>query len=214
MRNTYHCALANLVPAVSNFRLMSASRRQSVFGYALSMRMPEQSNDLWAPWRMEYIRAAGAEGPDEGGCFLCRHWAAPGDDASNHVLWRMERTFVLLNRFPYTGGHLMVALAAHTGDLAVLDEAQHAEMSRGISDAVRVLRAAAAPQGFNIGYNLGRCAGAGLPDHLHAHVVPRWSGDTNFMSVVGDVRVIPEALEATYRQLLEAARSIGVRRQV
>lgn len=163
---------------------------------------------------MEYIRAASAAGSEEGGCFLCRYWATPGDDEANHVLWRTERTFVLLNRFPYTGGHLIVALAAHTGDLAALDEAQQAEMSRGISDAIRVLRAAASPQGFNIGYNLGRCAGAGLPDHLHAHVVPRWPGDTNFMSVVGDVRVIPEALEATYRQLLEAARSIGMRRQV
>lgn len=154
---------------------------------------------------MEYIRTAGPEAAADAGCFLCRYWATPDDDSANHVLWRTAHALVLLNRFPYTSGHLMVALAAHIGDFAALNEQQHAEMSQGIADAVRVLRDAAAPQGFNIGYNVGRSAGAGVPDHLHAHIVPRWSGDTNFMSVVGDVRVIPEALEATYRLLMDAA---------
>jgi ATP adenylyltransferase len=171
--------------------------------------VPETSVNLWAPWRMEYIRAAVEEGQDDG-CFLCRYWSEPDRDAANHVLWRTDHTFVLLNRFPYTGGHVMVALAEHKGDLTELSDAQLAAMNRGICDAVRVLRAAAKPQGFNIGYNLGRCAGAGLPEHLHAHVVPRWAGDTNFMSVVGDARVIPEALEDTYGQLLRSAQELGV----
>ena len=166
--------------------------------------MPESSVNLWAPWRMEYIRALGEE-PTGPGCFLCKYWSEPAQDATNHVLWRTDNTFVLMNRFPYTGGHLMVALAEHKGDLTELSERQLAAMNRGICDAVRVLRAAIKPHGFNIGYNLGRCAGAGLPDHLHAHIVPRWSGDTNFMSVVGDARVIPEALDATYKELLKHA---------
>ncbi len=157
---------------------------------------------------MEYIRSIGDE-EAEGRCFLCDYWGSPEKDAENHILWRTDDAFVVMNRFPYTGGHLLVALAEHEGDLEALSDNQLSAMGRGIRDSVRVLRAAIQPQGFNIGYNIGQCAGAGLPDHLHAHVVPRWAGDTNFMSVVGEARVIPEALEVTYTAILRAAEESG-----
>jgi ATP adenylyltransferase len=118
---------------------------------------------------------------------------------------------VCMNRFPYTNGHLLVAHAGHKGDLVDLREQELADLTAGIRDAVQVLRRVLNPQGFNIGYNLGHCAGAGLPDHLHAHVVPRWGGDTNYMAVIGDTRVIPDALDALAAQLVAGAREAGLR---
>jgi ATP adenylyltransferase len=139
---------------------------------------------------MEYIRSLGEQKKEEG-CFLCRYWASPENDAANHVVWRSRHTFVVMNRFPYTNGHLLVAVGEHKADMDELGDEQLAELARGIRDSIRLLRATIKPQGFNVGYNVGHCAGAGLPDHLHAHVVPRWSGDTNFMAVLGDIRVVP-----------------------
>jgi ATP adenylyltransferase len=115
-----------------------------------------------------------------------------------------------MNRFPYTNGHLLVASAEHKAELSELSDAALSEMTRGIRDAVEVLRGAIRPDGFNIGYNLGRCAGAGLPGHIHAHVVPRWTGDTNFMAVVGDVRVVPDSLDALHAELVKIARARGL----
>lgn len=163
--------------------------------------MPDFNANLWAPWRMEYIRSLGPETTDDG-CFLCRYWSNPQDDASNHVVLRGQTAYVVMNRFPYTNGHLMVALAEHKADITELTDSEWIEMTRLTRDAVAILRAAIKPQGFNVGYNLGRCAGAGLPGHLHAHIVPRWDGDTNFMAVVGEVRVIPDSLDAMWKELV------------
>lgn len=171
--------------------------------------MAEANHNVWTPWRMEYIdRLSDRDGPAE--CFLCRYAADPASDASHHVLWRSPRTLTLLNRFPYTGGHLLVTPTAHQPTLAELDEATVTEMGMRLRDAQRVLQRAFNPQGFNIGMNLGRCAGAGLPDHAHWHIVPRWNGDTNFMSVVGDARLIPISLQTIYDKFISTAREIGI----
>lgn len=158
---------------------------------------------------MEYIREL--NGKDDGGCFLCRYRDDPDADAENLVLRRSERTLILLNRYPYTNGHLLIAPAAHVGEMEAVDEQTLTEMSLCIRDAQRVLRAAVRCDGFNIGMNLGRCAGAGLPDHLHYHVVPRWNGDTNFMSVVGNSRVIPQSLEDVRDAYLAEASKLAMR---
>ena len=116
-----------------------------------------------------------------------------------------------MNRFPYTTGHLLIAHAKHVGDLTELSEDELAEMGRLHRDVVTILQDAMKPEGFNIGYNLGACAGAGLPGHLHGHVVPRWSGDTNYMTVLSDTRVLPDSLEAQYDDLAKRAQSAGWR---
>jgi ATP adenylyltransferase len=158
---------------------------------------------------MDYIRSLGEESTD-GGCFLCQYWGDPDKDVENHVVWRGERSFVVMNRFPYTNGHLMVAFADHKGEMADLSEEELVEMTRAIRDAVSVLKKTVKAQGFNVGYNVGQCAGAGLPGHLHAHIVPRWGGDTNFMAVLGNVRVVPDSLDALYAELVKAAGEAGI----
>ena len=173
--------------------------------------MAEFSSNLWAPWRMEYIRSLAADVTDEG-CFLCRYWHEPLADPANHVVWRAKSSFVVMNRFPYTNGHLIVSHAEHKSDFSQLADDELIQMTRTIRDSVELLRATLGPQGFNIGYNVGHCAGAGLPGHLHAHVVPRWSGDTNFMAVIGDTRVIPDSLDAVYAELMKNVESVGLRR--
>ncbi len=170
--------------------------------------MSEIRQNVWAPWRMEYIHSLGAE--QGRGCFLCRHAADPDADARNHVLRRGALTFTVLNRFPYSSGHLLIAPTVHEGRIEALSEDVLLELMRGVRDAKRMLDVAMHPQGFNIGLNLGHCAGAGLPDHLHWHVVPRWGGDTNFMPILGGVTVIPEALDRTYEHLRDAARQLGL----
>lgn len=174
--------------------------------------MPEFPNNLWAPWRMEYIAALGKETGERenGGCFLCQYRDAPADDAKNLVIARAGGILVIMNRFPYSNGHLLVAPADHRPDLADFTDARLADLMRATRDAKSVLVDALGAHGFNIGINFGRCAGAGLPDHLHVHVVPRWNGDTNFMAVIGDARVIPEALEQTYARLCASASRLGL----
>lgn len=172
--------------------------------------MTDFNENVWAPWRMEYIRSL-EEQAAEVGCFLCHYWEHPGDDATNRVLWRGEGIFVIMNRFPYTAGHLLIAPAAHQGEFSALGEQALFALQRATRDAVKVLARAFSPQGFNVGYNIGRCAGAGLPDHLHAHVVPRWNADTNYMAVLGGIRVIPDGLDQTYQQLVQAADGLGLR---
>jgi ATP adenylyltransferase len=153
---------------------------------------------LWAPWRLEYIQSA----DQQEDCVFCR---APGlDDEAGLIVHRGERAFVLLNRYPYASGHLMVAPYRHEGAFGGLADDEALELHRLSATAVRVLGEAMGPQGFNLGWNLGRIAGAGIVDHVHQHVVPRWAGDTNFMPVLADVKVMPEALEATRRKLAEA----------
>src|SRR5262249_50661776 len=153
---------------------------------------------LWTPWRRAFIE--GAAGSSDGGCFLdASTWS--GDDRANLVLFRAERVFVILNRYPYNIGHLMVAPYEHTGDLARLAPDIAGELMITVQKAVAALEAEYRPDAFNVGMNLGRSAGAGVPDHLHLHVVPRWSGDTNFMPVIGETKVLPETLDQTYDRL-------------
>jgi ATP adenylyltransferase len=153
---------------------------------------------LWAPWRLEYIQSA----DQQDGCIFC---LAPRlDDEAGLVVHRGERAFVLLNRYPYASGHLMVAPYRHEGELGALTAEEALEIHRLTATGVGVLGDVMAPQGFNLGWNLGRIAGAGIVDHAHQHIVPRWAGDTNFMPVLADVKVMPEALESTRRKLAEA----------
>jgi ATP adenylyltransferase len=152
---------------------------------------------LWAPWRMDYIKQ---DKPDEEGCLFCRVHAA-ADDAGNLVLLRGEHAYLMLNAFPYTSGHLMAAPVRHTADFTSLSAAESAELMDLARRGMRALDAVYLPQGYNVGINLGVAAGAGIADHLHVHVVPRWVGDTNFMAAVGDTRVLPESLDETYRKL-------------
>ena len=154
---------------------------------------------LWAPWRMEYIET----GIKADGCFLCDR-PAEDRDGENYILWRGRRTFVIMNIFPYNNGHIMVVPYAHKASIASLDAETQAELMAVTGMAVEAIREAMNPQGFNVGINLGKVAGAGVADHLHVHVVPRWGGDTNFMPVLGDVRVMPQHLRSTYEQLLPA----------
>jgi len=160
--------------------------------------MTEFSKNLWAPWRMEYI---GQVNEPKNGCFLCRAKDTPDDDEKNFVLMRAEKCFVILNRFPYSNGHLLIAPYCHIGQLDAIDDETMLEMMQTLRKMRHVLSKAVNAEGFNVGINLGHCAGAGLPDHLHMHIVPRWSGDTNFMSVIDGVRVIPEAIDRTYQKL-------------
>lgn len=155
---------------------------------------------LWAPWRLEYILAPNDSG--DAGCFICRGFQGTAD-RENLVLCRGERTVVVLNRFPYNNGHLLIAPNSHKATLAELDDDDLLDCSQTIRRMVTLLEQTMGPQGFNIGLNLGRVAGAGLPGHLHWHVVPRWSGDTNFMTVVSDTRVVVQSLESLY-ELLKA----------
>jgi ATP adenylyltransferase len=154
---------------------------------------------LWSPWRMEYIQAASQEPQaDAGGCVFCE---LPLSDESSRILASGELAYVVLNKFPYNPGHLLVVPFRHIGDLGELTVEESAELQSLLQRGVRALREESDPHGFNIGLNLGRIAGAGIPDHVHWHVVPRWSGDTNFVSVVGETRVLPELLAETARRL-------------
>jgi ATP adenylyltransferase len=154
---------------------------------------------LWAPWRMEYITEE-----RRAGCLFCRVIEHPDDKDAALVVWRPEGAIVLLNKFPYNPGHLMVAPAAHVGGLEEMDDAQTADLMRALKRTITVLKTALTPEGFNVGANIGRVAGAGMPDHVHLHVVPRWNGDTNFMPVLGEVKVVNEHLLQTAVKLSEA----------
>jgi len=154
---------------------------------------------LWAPWRLEYVQTA----DKQDGCVFCAA-AASDDDAGQLVVHRGERAFVLLNKFPYSSGHLLVAPYRHGLNFGDLDEAEILEIHRLGTQGLEALAATYGPEGYNLGWNIGRIAGAGIPDHGHLHVVPRWGGDTNFMPVLGDVKVIPEHLAATRARLADA----------
>jgi ATP adenylyltransferase len=156
------------------------------------------TKQLWAPWRLEYIESA----DEQQGCVFCL--AEESDDEARYVVRRGERAFVLLNKFPYSSGHLMIAPRRHVGDFAALEDAEALEIHRLAVQGLEALRAVYAPDGFNLGWNLGRVAGAGVVDHVHLHVVPRWSGDTNFMPVLADVKVIPEHLSEARRRIAQA----------
>lgn len=163
---------------------------------------------LWAPWRIPYIR--GIEKNDD--CFLCHHHAHPAEDEKNLVLWRTARSLVVLNRFPYNNGHLLVSPARHIADLNQTTEDEMLELIKLVRESQRALSQAIRPHGFNVGLNFGRCAGAGLPGHMHIHVVPRWDGDTNFMSVCSDTKVVSQSLEELLAELKKASAEHGLPR--
>jgi len=150
---------------------------------------------IWAPWRIEYIRS---EKPQE--CIFCQK-QKEDRDAENYILARGKKNFVILNLYPYNPGHIMVAPYRHLSDLQDLTDDELLEHFDLVRKSAGALRNEYNPQGFNIGMNLGSVAGAGIEDHIHTHVIPRWSGDTNFVTVVSDLRVIPHALDATYAEL-------------
>jgi len=156
------------------------------------------AKQLWAPWRLEYI----VQADDETGCIFCR--ATTLDDEEGLVVSRGSSAFVLLNKFPYSSGHLMVASYRHVGEFAELTDEEALEVHRLGERGMAALAETYEPQGYNLGWNLGRIAGAGIVDHVHVHVVPRWAGDTNFMPVLADVKVLPEHLSETRVKLAAA----------
>jgi ATP adenylyltransferase len=158
----------------------------------------ERSERLWAPWRLEYIKSGGT-----GECIFCTK-PALGDDEKALIPHRGERCFVILNAFPYNNGHLMVAPYEHVGELERLDDDTLLELMTLTRSSMRALAGAYGPEGFNVGLNQGRIAGAGMADHVHIHVVPRWGGDTNYMPVLAGTRVLPQSLEASYQALRDS----------
>jgi len=157
--------------------------------------MGRQMEILWAPWRMEYILS-----PKEDSCIFCTP-LQQRDDRRNLILHRGKESFIILNRYPYTNGHLMVAPYRHIGLLEELSAEEVKDLMINIQLSIRVLKGAMAPHGFNIGANVGKVAGAGVEGHVHFHIVPRWEGDTNYMPVLASTRVIPEHLQQTYDRL-------------
>jgi ATP adenylyltransferase len=159
---------------------------------------------LWTPWRSTYMK----EKRDKTKCIFCEA-AASTEDAQNLVVYRGQFCFVILNRYPYTSGHLMIAPYRHVSRLTAVDEATTAEMMRFVRGAETAIQESYSPDGLNMGMNLGEAAGAGIEQHIHLHVLPRWKGDANFMTSVGKTRVIPETLEETYRKVREAWRKLA-----
>ncbi len=152
-----------------------------------------ERKNLWAPWRMKYIQDL-SKNLSQGDCFICRNLENPQDDDKNLVLWRTEKSIVILNRFPYNNGHLLIAPIRHIHNLDRATDEELLEMTKLVRESQKVLSLAIKPHGFNVGMNFGRCAGAGLPEHLHIHIVPRWDGDTNFINVCSDTDVISQSL--------------------
>jgi ATP adenylyltransferase len=154
---------------------------------------------LWSPWRFRYV----SEEMGSGKCFLCEAAkAGPAQDRAHRVLYRGRENFVILNIFPYTTGHTMIAPYAHVADLASLDREAAGEMMELAQRVQAALKESYHPDGYNLGMNLGQCAGAGLKDHVHLHVLPRWTGDASFMTTVSETRILPEDLDSTYEKLL------------
>jgi ATP adenylyltransferase len=174
-----------------------------------------EHKNLWAPWRIQYVQGLGEKplaaeknqtaAGGKTGCFICHNLKHPHDDDENLVLWRTDKSIVILNRYPYNNGHLLIAPARHIPDLEDASDEEMLEMIKLIRESQKALSLAIKPHGFNVGMNLGRCAGAGLPGHLHIHVVPRWDGDTNFMAVCSGTDIISQSLT----ELLELLKKIS-----
>jgi diadenosine tetraphosphate (Ap4A) HIT family hydrolase len=159
--------------------------------------------NLWAGWRLEYVSSAtqAERRGEDTGCVFCAIAASGPPSADNGVVWRGEKAFAVLNAYPYASGHVLVLPVRHVAELTDLDPGERAELWRATEQAIATVTGAYRPDGVNMGANLGRAAGAGIPRHLHLHVVPRWSGDTNFMTTVGGVRVMPESLTDSWARL-------------
>ncbi len=162
---------------------------------------------MWSPWRSRHIERAHASAEDEGGSLFARLLAEEQDE-KNYILWRGPHVFVIMNLYPYNNGHIMIVPNRVVATYEALTVDEQVEMARVLDRCIRWLRHALRPEGFNVGMNLGLAGGAGIPDHLHMHVVPRWRGDTNFMPTIGDIKVVPEALENTYHKLRQAIRDV------
>lgn len=165
-----------------------------------------EQNIIWAPWRMKYIKQID-KGSD---CFFCDYVNAPDDDAENFVLWRTEKCIVTFNRFPYNNGHLLIAPKRHVSDFSDADDQELLEIMKLVNAGQAALKKAVTPNGFNVGVNFGRCAGAGVPGHVHVHVVPRWDGDTNFMHVCSDTDVISQSMTELYDLLVNISSEEGL----
>ena len=175
---------------------VAGSAEPQVWGSPTMGRVANQR--IWAPWRLDYVKDASKDSEEE--CIFCAALEA-GDDEANLIVHRGERAFVILNKFPYTNGHLMVAPFEHVATLPQLDAETVAELMALTQRAMKTLEERYSPHGYNVGFNQGRVAGAGVEHHIHMHVVPRWGGDTNFMPVLADTRVMPQSLEQSYAAL-------------
>lgn len=153
--------------------------------------------NIWAPWRMNYIRGMVRQHE----CFLCHNITHPEDDEKNLVLWRTQQCVAMFNRYPYNNGHMLICPLRHVRDFEHTTSEEMVELVTLVREMQKALKLAVNPHGFNIGANIGRCAGAGVPEHLHIHIVPRWDGDTGFMSVCTDTEVISQSLEELYKEL-------------
>ena len=156
-----------------------------------------ERNNIWAPWRLKYIKQI----TQKSDCFFCDYINTPENDPENFVLWRTPKCIVTFNRFPYNNGHLLIAPLRHIPDLIDADDQELLEIMKLVNAAQAVMKKALNPHGFNVGINMGRCAGAGLPGHVHIHVVPRWDGDTNYMHVCSDTDVISQSMTELYELL-------------
>ena len=166
---------------------------------------------LWAGWRSDYIAGVTADETsppeadrDEAMCVFCRILASDAPDAETYVVWRGERAAVILNAYPYTSGHVLALPVRHVSELEDLDADEAVALWGAVTDSVRALKAAYRPEGINVGANIGRGAGAGIPGHFHVHALPRWAGDTNFMTSVAETRVMPETLSVTWDRIRTA----------
>lgn len=188
-----------------------------------------ESKNLWAPWRIGYIQNLSpvrnstkgnriqkgkiSNGVSESSdCFICNNLSSPQDDDKNLVLWRTDKSIVILNRFPYNNGHLLIAPARHIPDFDQANDEELLQLTRLVRESQKALSLAIKPHGFNVGMNFGRCAGAGLPGHMHIHLVPRWDGDTNFMNVCSDTAVISQSLKELFEQLKQVSREFNLPR--
>lgn len=162
---------------------------------------PRRMEHLWSPWRSHHIERFDTHNRADTGASVFTRIAGADCDEENLVVWRGEHVFVVMNLYPYNNGHLLIVPYREVADYEALHTDEQIDMARTIDRCIRWLKAALNPDGFNVGMNLGKAGGAGIPDHVHVHVVPRWHGDTNFMPTVGEVKVVPEALRETYRKL-------------
>jgi len=161
-----------------------------------------ERNNLWAPWRIKYIQGLS----EKHDCFICHYLNNKDNDRENLVLWRTKNSIVIFNRFPYNNGHLLIAPVRHIPDLNDASDEELLELIKLTRDCKTALSEAISPHGFNVGINFGRCAGAGLPDHMHIHLVPRWDGDTNFMHVCSDTDVISQSITELYDMLKQISK--------
>lgn len=164
---------------------------------------------MWSPWRAEYVEQAAQRSASNGEHSLFAQLEQAHRDEEHFILWRGDHVFVILNRYPYNNGHLLIVPYREVAHYDALTAEERHALADAIDRCIRWLRHAFDPDGFNVGMNLGAGSGAGIPEHLHAHVVPRWTGDTNFMTTTGETRVIPEAMEKTYQKLRTAVEAVG-----